>query len=487
MAIDPLHVETSDVVVIGAGPAGAAAALAAASAGLSVTLLEESDQAGGQVYRALPRAFAVNDAEALGPEYAAGETLRAALRQSTIDCRFGRRVWLLRRDAEAGFVIDAACDRAAERYAARALILCTGTTERTIPFAGSAQPGVIGLAAATILLKSQKMLPGRRTLVAGSGPLLAAVAAGIVKGGGEVAAVVDLNGRADWAKAGFGMMGRPDLLFRGAGWMRMIRGKGVPWLWRHAITSAEGDETGVRVATVAPVDSGGHVIAGAKPLRFEVDAVTVGHGLVPATEFVRALDARLEWNADNSCWQPVKDDCGRTSVAGLYVAGDGAAVAGAAAAEVSGHIAGLAVAADMASGAGKDIAPQLRRKQRAAVRFGRASVGLTRLREGLVAGMPPQTVVCRCEDVTRATLDEAFREGARNIGQIKAWTRCGMGPCQGRMCGETLSALAATHGIARDTFSPMVGRSPARPVEIGVITGVPAYEDIPLPPSLPSS
>lgn len=487
MAIDAPSVETRDVIVIGAGPAGTAAALATAAAGLTVTLIEESDQAGGQVYRALPRAFAVQDAKGLGPEFAAGEALRASLQGSTVVCRFGRRVWLVHRNGDDAFIVDAVGDATAERYAARSLVLCTGTTERSIPFNGSTRPGVIGLAAATILLKSQKMLPGRRTLVAGSGPLLAAVAAGIVKGGGEVAAVVDLNGRSDWARAGLGMLGRPDLLLRGAGWMRMVRAKGVPWLWRHTAISANGDDAGVRDVTVARVDADGHVVAGSTPLHFEVDAVTVGHGLVPATEFVRALDAQLEWNDDNACWQPVKDECGRTSVAGLYVAGDGAAVAGAAAAENSGRIAGLAVAADMVPGSGEVISPELRRSQRGAVRFGRASIGLTRLREGLVAEMPAQTVVCRCEDVTRATLDEAFREGAQNIGQIKAWTRCGMGPCQGRMCGETLSALAATHGIARDAFSPMVGRAPARPVEIDALTGMHDYKDIPLPPSLPSS
>jgi hypothetical protein len=331
------------------------------------------------------------------------------------------------------------------------------------------------------------MLPGRRTVVAGAGPLLAAVAAGIVKGGGEVAAVVDLNGPADWAWAGVGMLGRPDLLLRGAGWMRAIRAAGVPWLWRHAVTAAEGGEDGVSAVTAVPVDSAGHPVAGGRQRRFDVDAVTIGHGLVPATEFVRALGARLEWNDANDCWQPAKDAAGRTSLAGLYVAGDGAAVAGAAAAEVSGRITGIAAANDLDPGADTPITATLGRRQAAAARFGRASVGLTKLRRGLVEAMPAQTVVCRCEDVTRAALDEAFEEGARNIGQIKAWTRCGMGPCQGRMCGETLSALASLHGIARDAFDPMVARAPARPVEIGNLTGVPDYEDIPLPPSLPSS
>ncbi|MBX3540349.1 MAG: (2Fe-2S)-binding protein, partial [Chelatococcus sp.] len=273
----------------------------------------------------------------------------------------------------------------------------------------------------------------------------------------------------------------------GAGWMRRIQAAGVPWLWRHTITAAEGDETGVTAVTVAPIDAAGHCTAGGRKRRFEVDAVTVGHGLVPATEFLRALGARLEWNHGNDCWQPVKDTFGRTSIAGLYVAGDGAGVAGAAAAEVGGEIAALAAVNDLKPGAGWQITLALRRKQNAAARFGRASIGLTRMRPGLVAAIRAQTIVCRCEDVSRGTLDEAFGEGARSIGQIKAWTRCGMGPCQGRMCGETLSALASLHGIARETFEPMVGRAPARPVEIGCLTGVPDYESIPLPPSLPSS
>ena len=112
---------------------------------------------------------------------------------------------------------------------------------------------------------------------------------------------------------------------------------------------------------------------------------------------------------------------------------------------------------------------------------------LVRIRPGLIAAIPPEATICRCEDVTRAEIEAAFDEGARQIGQLKAWTRCGMGPCQGRFCGPTIEALAAQRGIAAEAFGPMVARPPLRPMPIGTLTGDFDPAALTLPPSLPSS
>ena len=217
------------------------------------------------------------------------------------------------------------------------LIVATGTSERVVPFPGWTTPGVIGLAAATLLLKSQRMLPGRSTIVAGCGPLLVAVAAGILKGGGHVVAVIDVAGRKDWLARLPGMLARPDLVARGARWLAALRAAGVPLLSRHAL-SAVCERGDALEATVARVDADGTPIAGTERTLL-ADCVAVGNGLTPGSDVSRVLRAQHRYDAARGGWIAATDPWGRTSVAGLYVVGDGSGIAGAAAAEHHGELA----------------------------------------------------------------------------------------------------------------------------------------------------
>ena len=478
---DELH---ADLVVLGAGPAGGHAALAASGAGLDVVLIDEGTAPGGQVWRAPGPGLAVTVPAALGPDHRAGEALRRALAASTVRIMNVHRAWLL----QPGFVVHAAGPDGDTRVHARALLLAPGTSERVIPFAGWTLPGVIGLAGATALLKGNRMLPGHDVVVAGAGPLLLAVAAAILKGGGKVAAVVDLAATTDWLRAVPAMRGRPDLLLRGLGWRALLHRHRVPYLARHAVLHAEGTDA-VTAVTVAPVDRDGRFTPGATPRRFAADALAIGHGLVPATEAARLLGARHRHVPALGGWVPELDPLGRSSVAGLSIAGDGAGVRGAASAALAGTRAGLAVAHDLGrldavrhAAMQRPLATQAAR----ADRFGGAMAALMQLRPGLVKAIPSEIVICRCEDVTRQEIEAAFDEGARQIGQLKAWTRCGMGPCQGRICGPTIEALAARRGIAPEDFGPMVARPPLRPTTIHTLTGDFDPAALILPPSLPS-
>src|SRR4249920_2007357 len=205
--------ETSyDLIVLGAGPAGISAALSAARQGVHTLLIDGSSQPGGQVYRAVPGEFRIAAPEVLGEDFAHGQRLRRALADSAVDVRLEHPVW----NVAPGFLVQAAGPQGLFQARSRALIAATGTVERIYPFPGWTLPGVIGLAGATILLKSQQMLPGRRTLVCGVGPLLYAVAAAIVKAGAEVAAVVDAASEVEWTARLPRMASRPDLLARGA-------------------------------------------------------------------------------------------------------------------------------------------------------------------------------------------------------------------------------------------------------------------------------
>ena len=467
-----LMVEEPDVAVLGAGPAGVHAALAAAECGLRVTLVDEAAAAGGQIYRAPAPGFA-----ATGPEQAAGHLLRRQLAGSRVQTLLGCRVWTVSRDPVRVAVSGAGQVRSLKP---RALVVATGATERVIPFPGWTLPGVIGLAGATVLLKSQGVIPAGPVVVAGCGPLLVAVAAGIIKAGGRVACVADLAGRGDWARAMPGLMARPSLLARGVGWLNVIRRAGIPILHRHAVIAAHGTDQveGVRVYAV---DSGGRPTPGTArdlPAR----CITVGHGLAPRTEILALLGVQLDHHPLKGGWVPSLDRDGRTGMAGVYAAGDGAGIRGAASAALSGRLAGLAAALDLGALDGAShhrMAFRVWRKLQRADRFGAAMAGLMLPPPALADAMPADTIVCRCEDVTRAELDAAFRAGAASLNQVKTETRCGMGPCQGRICGPAAAALAALHpGVARPV-RPWTVRPPLRPVPIGDLVGAFDYGEIP--------
>lgn len=471
----------ADLIVIGAGPAGAAAALAASEAGLSVVLLDEAASPGGQVYRAPPAGLSVAPGRR-GADERAGDVLRNALATSAVVWKGGARVWSI----SGAFRVDAVTAAGSESFSAPRLVAATGAHERLVPFPGWTTPGVIGLAAATILLKSQGMVPGRRTVVAGCGPLLAAVAAKIVAGGGAVAAIIDLSGPGDWLKALPAMASRPDLLRQGLGWALKLGAARVPVLFRHTVTAVSGGKA-CEAVTVAPVNGEGR-LTGGRSRVFEADALAIGHGLVPGSEIPKLLRAEHRFEPNAGGWVPVRDAFGRCSVVGLYTAGDGAAVAGADPARLSGRLAGLAAAQDagrLAADVSARDAEEARKALDKALVFADAINRLMRARPAMVEEIAKDTVVCRCEDVRRGEIEAAITAGAREINQLKHFTRCGMGPCQGRMCGETAATLLARHVGSREAAGYWTGRAPLRPVPLADLLGEFDYGDIPVPNPAP--
>ncbi len=469
-----------DIAVIGGGPAGIMAAVAARRHGASVVLLDETPAAGGQVYRTTPAAFA-RDKSATA-EQIAGDRLRALLARSGAVTMFGYKVW----SVSSGFRVDAIGADGPVALSAPRLVVATGTSERVVPFPGWTTPGVIGLAAATLLLKSQRMLPGRATIVAGCGPLLVAVAAGILKDGGHVVAVIDVAAPKDWLMRLPGLLSRPDLLARGARWLAALRAAGVPLLSRHAL-SAVCERGDALEATVARVDADGTPIAGTES-KLLADCVAVGNGLTPGSDVSRVLRAQHRYDAAQGGWIAATDPWGRTSVAGLYVVGDGSGIAGAAAAEHHGELAALAALNDsgrLPVATFKQTSAPARRRMDRARQFGGTMAGLMALRPAQVAAIPPETIVCRCEDVTRGEIDAAVDGGAREVNQVKAWTRCGMGPCQGRSCGDVVGELVARRVGGREAAGYFTGRLPLRPVSLEAVTGAYVYADIPVPKAAP--
>ncbi len=470
-----------DIAVLGAGPAGVGAAVTAAWAGARVLVIDEAPQTGGQVYRALPEGITLAPG-VRSLEAAEGARQRAELEASGAQLVTDHRVWMV----SEGFRIEALGPQGPAKWQADRLIAATGTHERVVPFPGWTLPGVLGLAATTILMKSQRMAPGRRVLVAGCGPLLAYVAAGLGKIGAQVVGVADLAGPADWARALPRMLARPDLMARGAGWVAQIAARRVPYLPRHHVLRAEpGADDALRV-TLARIGRDGR--PGPERL-IEADALAVGHGLVPGTELTRLLRAAHDWRPERGGWIARRDTEFRTSVPGLYLVGDGGGISGAAAAWHQGRVAGLAAARAAGIGDAQILSDRItleRRALRAAEGFGRAMSAIMAPRAPLYAAIPADTPVCRCEDVTRAEIEAAVAAGATEVNQVKHWTRCGMGPCQGRMCGEAAAEIvAAKQGASRVQAGLWTGRAPLRPVPLADLAGDFDYADIPIPKPAP--
>ena len=465
-----------DLAVIGAGPAGCAAAVAAAKAGARVVLFDEQEEAGGQIYRA-PRTAAGR----AGVERE-GEALRSSLAASSVSARLGRRIW----SVTERFRIEALGPGGPETVRARALVAATGAHERVVPFPGWTLPGVIGLAAATVLLKTEGRVPGRRIVVAGAGPLLAAVAAKILAVGGQVAAVVDVSRPVDWMRATPALATKPALLAQGAAWAARIAAARVPVLFGHAVVSAEGEAALERVA-VAPLSQSG--TPDLERLRWiEADIMAVGNGLVPGGEITKLLRAEHVHVPERGGWVPKRDRWGRTTIPGLYAAGDGAGIAGAGPAARAGQLAGLAAAHDLGFLDAQALEEASVAACEEAERDRRFSDAVSRLmmpRPDQIAAVPADTVVCRCEDVTRAEIEGAVQAGARTLDQVKAFTRCGMGPCQGRMCGETAGDIVALQVGSRATVGWWTGRPPLRPVPLADLVGTFDYGDIPVPKPAP--
>ncbi|MEV5436916.1 NAD(P)/FAD-dependent oxidoreductase [Streptomyces sp. NPDC052682] len=444
----------TELAVIGAGPAGLAAALAAAGQGVRATLLDAAPQPGGQFYRQPAAALGATRPEALHHRWRSWERLRDKLAATGVQVLADHPVWCVEREP-GGFTVHALLGPEQERPAevrARAVLLATGGYETVLPFPGWTLPGVVTAGGAQAMLKGGLVVPGRRAVVAGTGPLLLPVATGLAAAGVEVAALVESAHPRRLLRHGPALAGK---LPEGAGYaVRLLRHR-VPLLARRTVIRAHGDDrlTGV---TVAALDGGGRVRPGTER-HLPCDTLAVGHGMLPHTDLAESLGCRLDGTA------VAVDDEQRTDVPGVWAAGEATGVGGAALALAEGHIAGHSIAARL-RGTTPHPAPTVVTSRK---RLRRAAAALA------AAFAPPphwtgqvtdDTVVCRCEEVTAGTVREALALGAGDVRTVKLLTRAGMGWCQGRMCGPAVAGLTGC--------PPTPSRRPfAHPVPLGVLAG----------------
>lgn len=457
--------EHTDLLVVGAGPAGLSAAIEAATAGLKVIVVDENQDCGGQIYRQFPHAF--RPAPSYQPDMR-GRTLIERSRNAGVAFRFGCTAWGL---FEPG-VMEVADASGCDSISARSIVIATGAYDRAVPVPGWTLPGVFTVGGAQALLKSQRVLAGRRVLLAGVGPLLLVVASQLHEAGADVLAVAEPVAATRAAGALLGLMTAPHLVFQGIGYRwSLVKGR-VPWLSRTVLVRIEGRNL-VQAAVVARADTNWMAVPGTER-TFEVDVVCVGYGLVPSIQLSRICGCAVCYDEPSQSWVPIRNQDMESSVSGIYIAGDGAGIAGAVVAADEGAIAGLAAARERGALSPSEAARRMepRRRQLAKLeRFRRTMDRIFRLRPGLFTVTTPETTVCRCEEVTLDDLEQAAQDGAATPSELKAFTRCGMGPCQGRMCAPAVNAWLATRlGMSPHQIGLAPAAPPAKPVvELGAL------------------
>ena len=446
-----------DIVVIGGGPAGLAAASLAARAGVQTVLFDENPGVGGQIYRGITTT-PVKDRAILGEDYWAGEALAAEAKASGALIVNGATVWSLDPDLLVGVSIAGA----ARMIAAKRVIIATGSQERPFPIPGWTLPGVMTAGAAQTVLKAQGLLPGGRTVIAGTGPMLWLLAAQILRAGGRIEALLDTTPRGNWLRAAFHL---PDFLLspyfaKGLALLREVRAK-VPV---HKVSRIEALGEG-KLREV--VFDGGRIAA---------DLLLLHQGVVPNVNLALAAGAAHAWNARQLCFQPVLDQDFGSSVPGIAVAGDGAGIAGGTAAAERGRIAAIAAVRALRPDASVPD-PQAVRQRLQREEMGRAFLDWLNRPAESFRQPEGDTLVCRCEEVTARQVRDTADMGCEGPNQMKAFLRCGMGPCQGRLCGLTVTELIA---VQRKSTPEEVGyyrlRPPVKPITLAELASLPISE-----------
>jgi NADPH-dependent 2,4-dienoyl-CoA reductase/sulfur reductase-like enzyme len=474
-----------ELLVVGAGPAGLAAATTAAALGVNVMLLDEQPAPGGQIYRAITTT-PVTDRRILGEDYWHGTSLVEPFRASAARYVPGATVWAVERvsggtgmdagadgNADAGIASDAPFDVAysiekqAHMVRARRILLATGAQERPFPIPGWTLPGVLTAGGAQILLKSAGLVPSSRTVLAGSGPLLYLVAWQYLNAGVRISLLLETTpaDRVGQALRHAWDFLRSPYLGKGLKLMRAVKAE-VPVVKGVQDLRAQG---GDRLESISYRAAG-------KAYEVAAEQLLLHQGVVPNVNLSRAVGAEHEWNAALDCWQPRVDDWGATSVDGIGIAGDGAGIGGALAAEHRGRLAALQAAAMLGhidtSRRDREAAPH--RRALAHAMRGRAFFdALYRAPDGYRRPVE-DTIVCRCEEVTARQVRETLALGCSGPNQMKAFLRCGMGPCQGRFCGLTVAELIAQErGVTVNEVGYYRLRFPTKPLTLGELASLP--------------
>ena len=447
-----------DYIIVGAGPAGCAAAIRASDYGLSVLVIDEQQIPGGQIFRAIGRTDA-GRMNILGKDYQHGGALIEAFHQSKADYLPWAMVWQLTPEVEVYFL----CNGKAGRVSARRLLIATGAQERPVSIPGWTLPGVMGAGAMDVLFKSSAMVPEGKVVLAGTGPLLYLVACHLMECGVNIRAVLDTRTFRDYLKALRWLpraLQAPEYLLKGLKMRAQILKRHIPFY--HAVRDLRASGSN-RVAGVSFRQNGQtHLI--------ETDLLLLHDGVVPNTQMTRLLECDHAWDPVQRYWKPSLDRWGNTSVPNISVAGDTGGIHGAKSAQIGGELAAIDTAFRLGAISSQE-------KERAAPPLQKQLRRQNAVRPFLDALFQPHpefyrpanddTIVCRCEEITAGQIRKSAALGGIGPNQVKAQIRSGMGPCQGRMCGLTVSEIIAdVHQIDLPDVGYIHIRPPLKPIHL---------------------
>jgi NADPH-dependent 2,4-dienoyl-CoA reductase/sulfur reductase-like enzyme len=449
------------VIIVGAGPAGIRCAEALAAAGLRPTLIDEGRRDGGQIYRRQPEGFTRSYAALYGTESKKAEAVHSAFDalRERIDYLPETLVWNI---AERRVYVASGTRQRALPF--DALVLCTGAADRVMPVKGWNLAGAYSLGGAQVALKSQACAIGRRVAFVGTGALLYLVAAQYVKAGATVAALLDTSPSSLRVRAFSKLLVLPSLLCKGAALEFTLRRAGIP-IYRgvEPLEIEGGPEVGVRGLSFR--DSRGRV------QHIECDAVGLGYHLRPETQLADLARCEFRFDAHTRQWLPQVDADGRSSVRGVYLAGDGARVLGANAAEMSGKLAALAVLQDLGYNVASETLAELRYTLARLQRFAQGLADAFPWPAQFAGRLSDDTVLCRCEAVTVGELRGIVATTeAREANRAKAFSRVGMGRCQGRYCGHAAAeVIAHAANVPLEQVGRLRGQAPVKPLPIAIV------------------
>lgn len=447
-----------DLLIIGGGAAGLSAAAKATALGLAVELVDERPAPGGNFYAGAH----LDTHTGLDADYARGPALISAARAAELHT--GTFAWRVERNGQT-FIVDGG--ERVRPIAPRRLLIATGAMERPVPIPGSTLPGVMYAGAAQLMLKTAGTVPAGRYVLVGSGPLLLLLATQLLKLGAAPAAIVDTTPEAGATRllpdvrAAFSV---PGLLLKGVRMVGALQAARIPWhkLAREVSIGGQG-----RAERVTFSDRDG------RRQSIEADLFLLHDGIIPNDQVTRQLGCAERWNAGQHCFNTQVDAWGQTSLPGIFAAGDCTGIWGARAAERAGELAALQIAsqlgrisaADRDRQAGAALGELRRHKAFRPFVEARFPPAISR-----AAAAADDTVICRCENVTAGEIRSAIGQGATGPDQLKSFTRCGMGPCQGRSC-----SMAVAEIIASETGSTVAAvgrqdiRAPLKPLPLGKI------------------
>ncbi len=452
------------VVVVGAGPAGIRCAEALVKAGIRPLVIDEGRRSGGQIYRQQPENFSRSAKELYGTEAPKAKNLHASFEQLLPDIDYWPESLIWSIDRETLYVVSNNKQITVEFSG---LIICAGATDRLLPVEGWHRAGCYSLGGSQIALKSQACAIGSEVAFMGTGPLLYLVAAQYAKAGAKVAAVVDTSAFSLRIKALPWLLANPSALINGLVLTAKLMLAGVKMYSGAEPVAVDGDDehgvSGLRIR-----DKKG------REQTIRCDAVAMGYHLRPETQLADLARCEFRFDEQTRQWLPRLDEDGRSTMDDVYLAGDGASIMGADAAERRGELAALALLQDQGYTVNQNRLQELRDQ---VSRLRRFALGLSKAFPWpyhLVKKLSDSTVVCRCETITVGNLRNTLKEtGAREANRAKAFSRVGMGRCQGRFCANSgAEIIAAETGVQIFEAGRLRGQAPVKPLALSSVTEV---------------